>query len=84
MQANTNVNDPTRLAESSPFRPHNASMNTDQFKESLYVNISRSKLHRLEKEGSIGRKFLSAKERKQYKSTKLGRLLHGIAVAHAT
>ena len=48
------------------------------------VNISRTKLRRLEKEASIGRKFLSAKKRRQNNSTKLGRLLHGIDIAHAT
>ena len=84
MSADTNANEPTRLAESSPLHPGESSTNTEKFRNSLYVNISRSKLRRLEKEASIGRKFLSAQKRKQYKSTKLGRLLHGIAIAHAT
>ena len=71
MQGDTQVTEPTRLS-------------TSTHKDSLYVTISRRKLQHLEKEAAIGRKFLLAKKRKQYKSTKLGRLLQGIAIAHAT
>ena len=55
---NAELNEPTRLAEPAPFRARNATMSKEQFKESLFVKISRRKLRNLEKEALIGRRLL--------------------------
>ena len=63
--------------------PTNPEQPTNNY-DPLYIRISRRKLKTLEKEAAIGRKFLDAQKKRQYVSTKLGRLLHAIAIAHCT
>lgn len=59
-------------------------MSKEKFRESLVTKISKRKLQILEKEAEVGRKFIDVARGKQYKSTKLGRLLYGMAVVHTT
>ena len=63
--------------------PTNLEQPTNNY-DPLYIRISRRKLKTLEKEAAIGRKFLDAQKKKQYVSTKLGRLLHAVAMAYCT
>ena len=67
-----------------PTLPHSQIQASPSLADSLYTRILIRDLKKLEREAALGRKILECRKNKQYKSNKLGRLLHGVALAHCT
>ena len=77
---------PTRSVPLSdpPTPNHSQIQDSSSQTDSLYTRILIRDLKKLEREAALGRKILECRKNKQYKSNKLGRLLHGVALAHCT
>ena len=70
---------------SDPLTPNNSQIQDSSSQtDSLYTRILIRYLKKLEREAALGRKILECRKNKQYKSNKLGRLLHGVVLAYCT